>query len=87
MRLDKVIITPKSYSYNGIIKSADLWIMVKGVYQKVSSIDVDLSFLSIQIDFEKVNEKQLLIYFSDNGNGLSDKFIKNSQKIFRNIYF
>lgn len=36
----------------------------------------------IQIDFEKVNEKQLLIYFSDNGNGLSDKFIKNSEKIF-----
>ena len=36
----------------------------------------------IQIDFEKVNERQLLIYFSDNGNGLSDKFIKNSEKIF-----
>lgn len=36
----------------------------------------------IQIDFQKVNEKQLLIYFSDNGNGLSDKFIKNSEKIF-----
>lgn len=36
----------------------------------------------IQIDFEKVNEKQLLIYFSDNGNGLSDKFIKSSDKIF-----
>lgn len=36
----------------------------------------------IQIDFEKVNEKKLLIFFSDNGKGLSDKFIKNSQKIF-----
>lgn len=36
----------------------------------------------IQIDFEKVNEKQLLIFVSDNGNGLSDKFIKNSEKIF-----
>ncbi len=36
----------------------------------------------IQIDFEKANEKQLLIFFSDNGNGLSDKFIKNSEKIF-----
>lgn len=36
----------------------------------------------IQIDFEKANEKQLLIFFSDNGNGLSDKFIQNSEKIF-----
>lgn len=36
----------------------------------------------IQIDFEKPNEKQLLIFFSDNGNGLSDKFIKNSERIF-----
>lgn len=36
----------------------------------------------IQIDFKKANEKQLLIFFSDNGNGLSDKFIENSEKIF-----
>lgn len=36
----------------------------------------------IQIDFEKVNEKQLLILLSDNGSGLSDKFIGNSEKIF-----
>jgi hypothetical protein len=36
----------------------------------------------IQIDFEKVNKKQLLIYFSDNGKGLSGKFLKNSEKIF-----
>jgi len=36
----------------------------------------------IQIDFEKVNDKQLLIFFSDNGRGLSEKFIKNSEKIF-----
>lgn len=36
----------------------------------------------IHIDFEKANEKQLLILFSDNGNGLSEKFIKNSEKIF-----
>ncbi len=36
----------------------------------------------IHIDFEKVNEKQLLIYFSDNGKGLSDKFIKDPKKIF-----
>lgn len=36
----------------------------------------------IQIDFEKVNDKQLLIFFSDNGKGLSEKFITNSEKIF-----
>lgn len=37
---------------------------------------------NIRIDFETVNEKQLLIFFSDNGKGLSDKFIKNSENIF-----
>lgn len=36
----------------------------------------------IQIDFEKINEKKLLIFFSDNGKGLSNKFLKNSEKIF-----
>lgn len=36
----------------------------------------------IQIDFEKVNDKQLLVYFSDNGKGLSEKFIKKSERIF-----
>lgn len=36
----------------------------------------------IQIDFEKVSGKQLLIFFSDNGKGLSEKFIKDSEKIF-----
>ena len=36
----------------------------------------------IQINFEKVNDKQLLIFFSDNGKGLSEKFINNSEKIF-----
>ena len=36
----------------------------------------------IQIDFEKVNEKKLLVFFSDDGKGLSDKFVKNSEKIF-----
>lgn len=36
----------------------------------------------IQIDFKKINDKQLSILFSDNGNGLSEKFIMNSEKIF-----
>jgi signal transduction histidine kinase len=36
----------------------------------------------IQIEFEKVNEKQLFIFFSDNGIGLSNKYLNNSDKIF-----
>lgn len=36
----------------------------------------------IQIDFEKINNKKMLIFFSDNGEGLSEKFIDNSEKIF-----
>lgn len=36
----------------------------------------------IHIEFEKVSERQIFIYFSDNGDGLSNKFINNSEKIF-----
>lgn len=36
----------------------------------------------IEIEFERVNERRLLIYFSDNGIGLSEKFLKSTDKIF-----
>jgi len=37
---------------------------------------------NIQIEFKKINEKQLIIYFSDNGKGLSEKHMENPEKIF-----
>lgn len=36
----------------------------------------------IRFDFEKINEKQIILYISDNGNGLSEKFINNKDRIF-----
>ncbi|HEX8268477.1 MAG TPA: ATP-binding protein [Flavobacterium sp.] len=36
----------------------------------------------VHIDFEQVSAKQLLIYFSDNGEGLSPKFLQDPLKIF-----
>lgn len=36
----------------------------------------------IEIDFNLQNNKQLDIYFSDNGLGLSNKFLKNPERIF-----
>lgn len=36
----------------------------------------------IRFDFEKINDKQIILYISDNGNGLSEKFINNKDRIF-----
>ncbi len=37
---------------------------------------------NIKIDFQKENDKKLFIYFSDDGHGLSPKFINNPSRIF-----
>lgn len=36
----------------------------------------------IEVDFNLVNNKHLEVYFSDNGHGLSEKFLNNPEKIF-----
>ena len=50
--LDKVRISPRDIGVNGIIKNAELWIMSKGVYNKVAIIEADLENEPIQIEPE-----------------------------------
>lgn len=52
-RLDKVILIPRSFGYNGIIKKAELWIMANSKYLHVASIEGYLSGAPIQIELEK----------------------------------
>jgi hypothetical protein len=51
-RLDKVILSPRAYGLNGIIKNAELWIMSKGIYQKVAAIEAELDNAPVQIELE-----------------------------------
>lgn len=52
-RLDKIVLSPRSTGLNGIIKTAEVWIMVKGDYQKITTIHASLSNKPIEILLEK----------------------------------
>jgi signal transduction histidine kinase len=60
------------------ISVLDLSIIIDNLISNSVKWDAD----KIQIDFKKINDKQIEIYFSDNGKGLSKKFVKDSYKIF-----
>lgn len=52
-RLDKVVLSPRSTGFNGIIKTAEVWIMEKGMYKKVADVDVELSNAPVHVELEK----------------------------------
>ncbi|OOG18830.1 histidine kinase [Sphingobacterium sp. CZ-UAM] len=52
------------------------------VLDNLISNSVKWNAKNIQIEFIKTNEKQLVIYFSDDGIGLSKNFTNNSKQIF-----
>lgn len=52
-RLDKVIISPRGTGLNGIIKTAEVWIMQKRVYHKIGDISAKLSNAPIVIEPDK----------------------------------
>src|SRR5690606_3979507 len=64
------------------------------IHKKISVLNLSIIFdnlinnsikwgaTDIEIDFNLRNNKQLDIYFSDNGLGLSNKFLKNPERIF-----
>ena len=49
-RLDKIIVTPRASGGNGIIKTADVWIMTKGEYKKIITIHAPISNEPIEIE-------------------------------------
>jgi len=77
-RLDKVILLPRANGENGIIKSADLWIMVKGNYQKIASIEAELSNAPILIELaQKIKnpEKIKLVITDSYGDRNSNRYM------------
>jgi len=52
-RLDKIILSPRATGLNGVIKTAELWVMEKGKYQKIKTIHAELSNIPIEIELEK----------------------------------
>ena len=77
-RLNKVILSPRANGVNGIIKSANLWIMTKGHYQKVASIEAELSNAPIQIELTqeiKNPEKIKLVITDSYGDRNSSRYI------------
>lgn len=52
-RLDKIILSPRATGLNGVIKTAELWIMENGKYQKIKTIHAELSNMPVEIELEK----------------------------------
>lgn len=52
-RLDKIVLSPRATGLNGIIKTAEVWIMVKGTYQKITTTHAKLRNKPIEIVLEK----------------------------------
>lgn len=53
MRLDKVVLSPRGIGQNGIIKTAEVWVMEKGVYKKVADLDVELSNAPVHLELDR----------------------------------
>ena len=66
-RLDKVILSPRAYGVNGIIKNAELWVMVKGKYQQVATVEAKLSNSPFQINLNKkiLNPEKIKLVITD----------------------
>jgi len=77
-QLDKVILIPRSYGVNGIIKNAELWIKEKGKYILIALIEGNLSNSPIQIELDrsiKNPEKIKLVITDSYGDSSSDLYM------------
>src|SRR6056297_3327885 len=77
-KLEVINILPRSNGLNGIIKAAQLWIMTKGEYQLIETIEGELSNSPIQIELEKPimsPEKIKLVITDSYGDRGSDRYM------------
>lgn len=52
-RLDKIVLSPRGTGLNGIIKTAELWVMQKSNYRKVADIEAEADNAPIHIEPEE----------------------------------
>jgi hypothetical protein len=79
-RLDKIILTPRGSGTggNGIIKTADVWVMAKSEYKKIATVHEELTNEPVQIELEKpiLNPRKIKLVITDSyGDMYSDKYM------------
>lgn len=77
-KLDKVILFPRANGYNGIIKNAELWIMSKSKYQKVTNIvaELDNEPVQIELDYEINDPEKIKLIITDSyGDRLGNSYM------------
>lgn len=74
-RLDKIILSPRATGLNGVIKTAELWIMEKGKYQRIKTIHAELSNMPVQIELEKPiwNPQKIKLLITDSYGDMNSK--------------
>lgn len=77
-KLDKIIVRPRGDGENGIIKSAELWIMAKGNYKKLADIEAESSNAPIEIELDQaiLNPEKIKLIITDSyGDRSSDLYM------------
>jgi hypothetical protein len=66
-RLDKIVLSPRATGLNGVIKTAGLWVMTNGKYQKITTIHAELSNMPVEIELEKpiLNPEKIKLLITD----------------------
>jgi len=52
-QLDKVVLSPRGTGINGIIKTAEVWVMKKGIYQKIAYVEAEPSNSPVQVELDE----------------------------------
>lgn len=52
-RLDKIVLSPRGTGLNGIIKTAEVWVMQKGNYKKITDVKGESNNAPINIELDK----------------------------------
>ena len=66
-RLDKVVLSPRGTGFNGIIKTAEVWVMERGLYNKIADLNADLSNapLHLELDNPVKNPEKIKLIITD----------------------
>ncbi|WP_352421384.1 M60 family metallopeptidase [Proteiniphilum sp.] len=51
-RLDKIILSPRGSGFNGVIKTAEVWVMEKGTYHKVADLNAGRSNTPVHLELD-----------------------------------
>ncbi len=66
-RLDAVVIEPRAIGLNGVIKTAEVWVMQKGSYEKIADVEAELSNMPVAIELDNAvqNPQKIKLIVTD----------------------